>query len=159
MKRTTKLITLAAGLFLLSAWSVRPAFNQAKSISVLVNSSRNVGTYYTKVIPGYLTSKSVAGSSVQSLVMEGLEGNGYSHIMVVNNTGSSIALVTTGENNPYSVPANSVSGGGNNSVSNELYVPASSSAAWDDISVFDAIYIRSRGASITSLGNIDIMVW
>lgn len=159
MKRTTKLITIIAGLFLLSAWSVRPPFNQMKSISVLVNSSRGIGTYYTKVIPGYLTSKSVAGSSIQSLVMEGLEGNGYSHVMVINNTGSSIALVTTGENNPYSVPQNSVSGGLNNSVSNELYVPASSTAAWDDISVFDAIYVRSTGASITSLGNIDIMVW
>ncbi len=159
MKRLIKLSMLFCALFLLGAWSIRPAFNQAKSISVLVDSSRNIGTYYTKVIPGYLTSKSVPGSSIQSLVMEGLEGNGYSHLMVVNNTGSSIALVTTGENNPYTVPTGSVSGGSNDTVLNELYVGASSSAAWDDISVFDGIYVRSRGASITSLGNIDIMVW
>jgi hypothetical protein len=158
MKRLVKITSLLCATIFLGAWSVRPAFNDVKSIQVLVNSSRNIGTYYTKVIPGYLTAKSVPGSSVQSLVLEGLSNKGYSHIMVVNNTGSSIALANVDEVNPYIVPSGNVNAGFD-SASAQLYVSANSSAAWDDISVFDAIYVRSTGASITSLGNIDIMVW
>lgn len=71
--------------------------------------------------------------------------------MVLNNTGSSVAVSLSPYSNPRVTPGDTGS--------SVLYVLPNTNSAWDDITVFDNVYIRSnKGATITS-GNVDVMVW
>jgi hypothetical protein len=126
------LIALSVG-----AWSVRPAFNRITSKYVTAGSgSSNIPTAYST-------------SLANSLVMTGLSGNGYSHIMVLNNTTAMISLLST----------ESSSSAPSSSTNQKMYVSASGTGAWDDVSVFDAVYLQSESGSSLTSGTVQIMVW
>lgn len=144
------LMSLAGLGLLVSAWSFAPSVTPPTTVRVYTSGSALIGTYYTRFIPGYISGQSSIGSSVQSLVITGLANKGYSHLMVTNATGASVALVNTPYVNPYVVPTNANT--------NQLLVVSNNTKAWDDIPIFDAIYIKSDGSSISS-GHVDIEVW
>lgn len=152
-------IVLLAALTCL-AWTPRPAFNRVASVTVFTSGSSLIPTYFTRRIPGYNTRESSVGASVQSLVMTGLANNGYSHLMVLNNTGASLTLYNTDQDlsagPPQTVPSEKA---GNVQGQNRFFVLANNNNSWDDLSIFDAIYIRSNGASVNTTANVDIMVW
>lgn len=144
-----KLISLVAVLFL-SAWSATNG-NMPSSVSVVATSAKPIPTSFTTLLPGFASTLASAGSSTQSLVLTGVSGNNYSHLMVLNNTGSSVAVSLSPYSNPRVTPGDTGS--------SVLYVLPNTNSAWDDITVFDNVYIRSnKGATITS-GNVDVMVW
>lgn len=143
------------------AWSERPAGNRVASVQVYVNGSSIIPTYFTRRIPGYVTGSSSVGSSVQSLIMTGLANKGYSHMMVLNNTGASLVLANTDAVSPFVIPTTvPLNAAGNAQSEGRFFILPNNNNAWDDLSIFDALYLRSgSGASVTAVGNIDIMVW
>lgn len=123
------------------------------STVIIATGSSLIPTNFTTLVPGWVSKITSTGSSVQSLVMTGLSGLGYSHMMVVNNTGSSVSVVNTPFVNPNVTPSN-------NAFTNTTrgVVLKNNTVAWDDILVYDAIYLRSNDGIVTS-GDITINVW
>lgn len=128
------MVLIALGV---AAWSVRPAFNRVASAYITAGSgASNIPNYYTPSLTG-------------SLVKTGLANQGYSHLMVLNNTAAMLSLISSESSS--TAPANDTA--------QKMYVSASGTGTWDDISVFDNLYMQSEsGASITS-GTVQIMVW
>lgn len=151
MTRLKTFIVVLTLVPVLGAWFGSAGKSMPKTVSVVADATHVIPVDFTAIVPGYSTRLTSNGASTQSLVLQELNGRGYSHLMVLNNTGSSIALVLSPYDSPRIVPGNTGS--------SVLWQLPNTNQAWDDIPVFDEIYIRSnKGTQITS-GNIDIMVW
>lgn len=111
----------------------RTPFNRPKS-GTIVASTNNIPTAFT--------------TGAGSKVLTGLKEQGYSHIMVINGSTTIISVTTT--DNGTTAPSGTTT--------ERLYVLGSQTATFDDISVFDNIYVQSEGTAI-STGTVYVQVW
>ena len=131
----------------LIAWSNRFSSTQPASVRVVTSAAAPIGTFY---------AETGIGTANQSKVLTGLANKGYSHIMIANNTGASLALVNVSNVNPIVTPSTPLNQNGS---SVQYLVLANNTVALDDVAIFDSIYLRSDGSSVTAVGNVDVMVW
>jgi len=123
------------------AWTFRPAFNKPQSKSITATQSTPIGTYFRE--PGY------PSDNFHSRVMSGLSNKGYSHIAVINRSKFPLSIVT-------------VSDGGSapdDEIEQKLYVPSSGFAFYDDISIFNYLYIMAEDGNSPREGTVEITVW
>ena len=125
---------LLVSCLVFAGWQVRPSFNRPKSI-VVSASSTNIPTAFS--------------DASGSLVGQGLSGGTFQHIMVINYTNAPISFLTLPE--VSSAPAASVTG-------QRLHVVSSGGATFDDVSIFDNLYIQSE-ESVISSGKVRINLW
>lgn len=151
-KLMKKLLIAALSLTFL-AWAPTNG-NMPSSAHILATSGKPIPTSFTTILPGFIpvnANLASVGSSTQSVAINGASGNNYSHLMVLNNTGSSVALSLSPYVSPFITP-------GDNG-SSVLYVLPNTNAAWDDITVFDRVYVRSFSGSTITSGSVTFMVW
>lgn len=126
---------LAVSILFLAAWSdYRPAINRPKSVVIDASST---------VVP------TAFSNAAGSLVMQDLGDKYFQHIMVLNETKSPISVLTIPE--VSAAPAATVT-------NQRLHVASSGAAAFDDISVFDNLYIQSEDNQIGA-DKVKIMLW
>lgn len=133
MKKITFAALLMSAVFL-AAWTTRPALNRPKS--VVVNAA-------STTIPTAFSSAS------GSLVLQNLVGGYYQHLMVVNYSNAPLSILTLPD--VSTAPSASVTG-------QRLHVVSSGVTAFDDISVFDNLYIQSEENAVTTK-KVYITVW
>lgn len=127
-------VCLLGFLLLLPGWDWRPAYN--RPVSVVVDaSSTNVPTAFS--------------NASGSLVLQDLTGSGYQHISVANETNSPISILTLPE--VSASPGSHVTG-------QRLHISSLGAHAFDDVSVFDNLYVQSEDNTIVA-GKIRINVW
>jgi len=143
VKRIIIGVTVLLAAVTLSAWSLRPAFNKPTGFSFTL---RGAGT---NIPPAYCNGDIDDGTVLFLCKKTGLANKGYSHIAVLNQTLADISLVTSEDT---STAPSSTSG-------EKLYVASGGGAAWDDISVFDAIYVMSESGSSVISGKVKVTVW
>ena len=133
MKKLITFVLLAATAALV-AWSPRGAVN--RPVSVVVDaSSTSVPTAFS--------------NAAGSLVLQNLVGKQYQHLKVLNLSKSPISVLTIPE--VSSAPAASVTG-------QRLHVASGGSETFNDISIFDNLYIQSEDNAIAE-DLIKINVW
>jgi hypothetical protein len=138
------LIFAAVSALIFGAWSTtRPNHNRPVSFKLSPGG--------TSIIP--MMFKAVDGIHLSNVFTD-LNDKGYSHIKVINDANTGVELVTS----EFATPPSSDS-------SERLYAPATitgsslaNSSQWDDISVFQYLYIQSSGSSLSS-GTVKVMVW
>lgn len=127
------------GLFFISlsviGWQFRGAYNRPKS--VVVNTGSN-------------TIPTAFSNAAGSLVLQGLSSGPYQNVMVVNYTNAPLSLLTIPE--VSSAPAASVTG-------QRLHLVSSGVTAFDNVSIFDNLYIQSEESAVSSGKKVYITVW
>lgn len=134
MKKLNLVMLLAVAATFLLAAAPRGAFNRTKS--VVVNAA-------STTIPTAFSNAS------GSLVMQNLSSGNYSHILVINETNAPVSILMLPD--VSSAPAASVT-------SQRLHVVSSGVVAYDDISIFDNLYIQSEENAIATK-KVRITVW
>lgn len=144
-----KLITLIMGLSILA----HAEFGMNISSQKLVNTaSSQVGTSFMSNKPGFpfnpVTGLATQGASTVSLIFQNIDGSNYRHLMVVNETNYPLSVLTTTtlEALPSIVSTR------------KLYVISNGIGTWDDITLFNNLYIMGEGGSIPN-GTIEIIAW
>ena len=132
MKKLIGLISVSLMLLGIIAWESRPAYNNPKS--VVVNAA-------TTAVPTAFSSAS------GSLVLQNLVGQGYQNIKVINESKSPISFLT--------LPVVSAAPG---LLSQRLHIASSGIETYNNISVFDNLYIQSEDNAIAE-DKIKINVW
>lgn len=132
MKKLSFILPIMAVLFLSGFfWS---AINRPRS--VVVDTA-------TSTLPTAFTS------AATSLKMQSLSGNYYRNIMIVNETKSPISFLTLPD--VSAAPAATVT-------NQRMHVVSNGIAAFDNISIFDNLYLQSEDNAVNS-GKIRINVW
>lgn len=83
-----------------------------------------------------------------SLVLSGLQGKAYDHLMIINETSTQISVIS----DPSATTAPSASS------TARVFVAANGTATFDKFPIFDAVYIQSEGSAISS-GTVEVQVW
>lgn len=128
------IIAILLLVFSFGSLSARQAFNRPKSAKV-VASSTNIPTSFS--------------NASGSLVLQGLQSGDYQHLSVINDTNSPISIITIPE--VSSAPGSHLN-------SQKLYVVSQGAHAFDGISVFDNIYLKSEDNTILA-GTVYIHAW
>lgn len=87
-------------------------------------------------------------SDTKSTLLTGMAGGGYRHILVGNETGSRICVVSTSSSTVLA-----------SSSSQKYYVPANTLVAFDDIYIGDKLSIQSDSGSTITSGTVEVTVW
>ena len=114
-----------------------PPFKNFK-LAYLNTSSTNIPTTY--------------GTGAGSLVLTGVGGEGYSHMKIVNETSSRIAIALAAKDD--AVPDSSTS-----TNTNQDIVSATSTEFKDDIHIYDKVYLRSDSGSAITSGIVAVVLW
>lgn len=134
MKKTSIAVLALSMIFLTGWWGSRQAFNRPKSV-VVNSASTNIPTAFS--------------NASGSLVIQGLSSGNYQNIMVLNESKSPLSVLTIPE--VSSAPAASVT-------SQRLHVVSNGIVSFDNVSVFDNLYLQSEDNVINS-GKVKITVW
>lgn len=94
-------------------------------------------------------------SGVKGLLLSNVQGKGTSprlHLMVINQTSCLLSVVPAINENGASVIPTTPS-------FNALYVVSSGIGTWDQISLFDNLFVRSEGGSSCAAGSVQTSAW
>lgn len=133
MKKTSIVALALVGLFI-TGWNFRPAFNRPKS--VVVNAAST-------------TIPTAFSDAAGSLVLQGLSSGAFQHLMVTNYSNAPLSILTLPD--VSTAPSATVTG-------QRLHIVSSGVAAFDDVSIFENLYIQSEEMPVTTK-KVYITVW
>ena len=125
------LILVAAG------WNYRPNFNKPRGVKLTLSSISLIPTYFK------------AGNSTSGATINGLANKNYTHMQILNDTKYPLSIVTSDDR--LEAP--------HFESTEKLFVLSSATNTWDDISIYDSIYIMTENAQSATAGTIYIEVW
>lgn len=108
-------------------------------ISVLINAGSGITVNYQAACDSN-TGICLTGNTTT--------GKYFQHLDVTNQTDALLSIAMT-----------STSGAPSSSTTQKKYAVSGGGGAWDDIAVFNNIYIRSEGASLATSGFITVSIW
>lgn len=130
-----KIALLGLVVLIAAGWNYRPNFNRPRGTKITLNAVDIIPTYYKRQTSGATIS--------------GLANQNYTHIQILNDTKYPLSLVTS----EFSNVAPSFNS------TEKLFVLSSGTNTWDDISIYDAVYLMSENGQSVTDGTIYIMIW
>lgn len=125
------LILVAAG------WNYRPNFNRPRGVKLTLSTISLIPTYFK------------AGNSTSGATIHGLANKNYTHMQILNDTKYPLSIVTSEDDltAPHFLSTE------------KLFVLSSATNTWDDISIYDSVYIMTENAQSATEGTIYIEFW
>lgn len=134
MKKFLMFLPLVILAGLIVAWDTAPHVDGQRSITVVAAT--------TNIPPTF-------ANTTYSRIMTGLSGKGYKHMIVLNETGTAVSVLSWPQ---LTVTDNEAS-------THKLRIASNGAVAWDDIALYENLFLRSESGASILTGNVTAEIW